>query len=118
VEVVAYASTLHLRQRPSRRAHAFSRSVDLSASDLKKRRMTDMSQFLVAAISNDVLPILVPVVFTRGLPNNPPRNNTFLISQTFVAINRLVCRFHRTDRKHQLKYPQHTYRRTPDEQPG
>jgi hypothetical protein len=28
--------------------------------------------------------ILVPVVFTRGLPGKPPQDNIFLISQTFV----------------------------------
>ena len=44
----------------------------------------DMSQFRVAAISNDVMQILVPIVFTRGLPGKPPQDNTFLISQTFV----------------------------------
>jgi hypothetical protein len=44
----------------------------------------DMSQFRVAVISSDVMQILVPIVFTRGLPGNPPQNNTFLISQTFV----------------------------------
>lgn len=44
----------------------------------------DMSQFHVAAISSDVTQILVPIVFTRGLPGKPPQDNTFLISQTFV----------------------------------
>jgi len=44
----------------------------------------DMSQFHAAVISNDVMQILVPVVFTRGLPGAPPQNNTFLICQTFV----------------------------------
>ena len=44
----------------------------------------DMSQFRVAAISGDVMQILVPIVFTRGLPGKPPQDNTFLISQTFV----------------------------------
>ena len=44
----------------------------------------DMSQFHVAAISSDVMQILVPIVFTRGLPGKPPQDNTFLISQTFV----------------------------------
>jgi len=42
----------------------------------------DMSQFRVAAISSDVVQILVPIVFTRGLPGKPPQDNTFLISQT------------------------------------
>jgi hypothetical protein len=44
----------------------------------------DMSQFHVAVISNDVMQILVPIVFTRGLPGQPAQDNTFLISQTFV----------------------------------
>jgi hypothetical protein len=44
----------------------------------------DMSQFHAAAITNDVMQILVPIVFTRGLPGKPPQDNTFLISQTFV----------------------------------
>ena len=44
----------------------------------------DMSQFHVAAISDDVMQILVPIVFTRGLPGKPAQDNTFLISQTFV----------------------------------
>lgn len=44
----------------------------------------DMSQFHVAAISSDVMQILVPIVFTRGLPGKAPQDNTFLISQTFV----------------------------------
>jgi hypothetical protein len=44
----------------------------------------DMSQFHVAVISNDVMQILVPIVFTRGLPGQPSQDNKFLISQTFV----------------------------------
>jgi hypothetical protein len=44
----------------------------------------DMSQFRVAAIANDVMQILVPIVFTRSLPGKAPQDNTFLISQTFV----------------------------------
>jgi ketosteroid isomerase-like protein len=44
----------------------------------------DMSQFHAAVITDDVMQILVPVVFTRGLPGAAPQNNTFLISQTFV----------------------------------
>jgi hypothetical protein len=44
----------------------------------------DMSQFRVAVISNDVMQILVPIAFTRGLPGKPPQQNTFLISQTYV----------------------------------
>ena len=44
----------------------------------------DMSQFRAATLSGDVMQILVPVVFTRGLPGKPPQDNKFLISQTFV----------------------------------
>lgn len=44
----------------------------------------DMSKFRVAVISNEVMQILVPIVFTRGLPGKPPQQNTFLISQTYV----------------------------------
>ena len=44
----------------------------------------DMSQFRATAISNDVMQILVPIVFTRGLPGQPSQDNKFLISQTFV----------------------------------
>jgi len=44
----------------------------------------DMSQFRAAAISDDVMQILVPIVFTRGLPGKPAQDNTFLISQTLV----------------------------------
>jgi Domain of unknown function (DUF4440) len=43
-----------------------------------------MSQFHVAVISNDVMQILVPIVFTRSLPGQPSQDNKFLISQTFV----------------------------------
>ncbi|HLG80324.1 MAG TPA: DUF4440 domain-containing protein [Bradyrhizobium sp.] len=44
----------------------------------------DMSGFHAAAITPDVMQILVPIVFTRGLPGATPQSNTFLISQTFV----------------------------------
>jgi hypothetical protein len=44
----------------------------------------DMSQFHAATISDDVMQILVPIVFTRGLAGKPPQDDTFLISQTFV----------------------------------
>ena len=37
----------------------------------------DMSHFRVAVISNDVMQILVPIVFTRGLPGDTPQDNTF-----------------------------------------
>jgi ketosteroid isomerase-like protein len=45
----------------------------------------DMSQFHVTVISNNVMQILVPIVFTRGLPGQPAQDNKFLISQTFVS---------------------------------
>jgi hypothetical protein len=44
----------------------------------------DMSQFHVTVVSDDVMQILVPIVFTRGLPGQPSQDNKFLISQTFV----------------------------------
>jgi hypothetical protein len=44
----------------------------------------DMSQFHATANSNDVMQIIVPIVFTRGLPGQPSQENKFLISQTFV----------------------------------
>ncbi|MGY3389941.1 hypothetical protein ACVWW6_002532 [Bradyrhizobium sp. USDA 3311] len=44
----------------------------------------DMSKFHVAVISNEVMQILVPIVFTRALPGKPAQQNTFLISQTYV----------------------------------
>ncbi len=44
----------------------------------------DMSQFHVAVISDDVMQVLVPIVFTRGQPGQPSQDNKFLISQTFV----------------------------------
>ena len=44
----------------------------------------DMSQFHVASISRDVMQFVVPVVFTRGLPGQPSRDSSFLITQTLV----------------------------------
>ncbi|MBH5390299.1 DUF4440 domain-containing protein [Bradyrhizobium diversitatis] len=44
----------------------------------------EMSKFHVAAITNDVVQILVPIKFTRALPGAQPQSDTFLISQTFV----------------------------------
>jgi hypothetical protein len=44
----------------------------------------DMSQFHASVITDDVMQILVPIIFTRGLAGKPPQDNTFLISQTFV----------------------------------
>jgi hypothetical protein len=73
----------------------FSRGVETRGRDAVAERFKeyyegtwhlepDMSQFHVATISDDVMQILVPIVFTRGLPGKPPQDNTFLISQTFV----------------------------------
>ena len=47
----------------------------------------DMSKFKTATISADVVQILVPIVFTRGLPGATPQSDTFLISQTYVKGN-------------------------------
>jgi hypothetical protein len=44
----------------------------------------DISQFHATVLSGDVMQILVPIVFTRGLPGQPAQNNKFMISQTFV----------------------------------
>ena len=74
---------------------SFSRGVETRGPDAVAARFKeyykgtwhlepDMSQFRVAAITNDVMQILVPIVFTRGLPGDAPQDNTFLISQTFV----------------------------------
>ena len=44
----------------------------------------DMTSFHAAAISHDVVQILVPIAFTRSLPGGQPQRNTLLICQTFV----------------------------------
>ncbi|WP_246208384.1 YybH family protein [Bradyrhizobium rifense] len=73
----------------------FARNVDTRGRDAVASRFKeyyegtwhlepDMSKFRVAVISNDVMQVLVPIVFTRGLPGKPPQQNTFLISQTYV----------------------------------
>jgi hypothetical protein len=73
----------------------FSRGVETRGADAVAERFKeyyngtwhlepDMSKFRMAAISNDVAQILVPIVFTRALPGSPPQSNTFLISQTYV----------------------------------
>ena len=73
----------------------FARNVDTRGRDAVAARFKDyyegtwhldpdMSRFRVAVISNDVMQVLVPIVFTRGLPGKPPQQNVFLISQTYV----------------------------------
>lgn len=44
----------------------------------------DMTQFRVTVISDDFMQILVPILFTHGLPGQPPQNSKFLISQTLI----------------------------------
>jgi hypothetical protein len=44
----------------------------------------DMSQFHIISISKDVMQFLVPVVFTQGLPGQPPQDINRLITQTLV----------------------------------
>ena len=44
----------------------------------------EMSEFHAALISDRVAQILVPIVFTRGLPGAEPQSSKFLISQTLV----------------------------------
>jgi hypothetical protein len=51
----------------------------------------DMAKFQTAMISVDVVQILVPIVFTRGLPGAKAQSDTFLISQTFVKGNHGWC---------------------------
>jgi hypothetical protein len=73
----------------------FSRGIETRGADAAADRFKeyyqgtwhlepDMSTFRVAVISNDVVQILVPIVFTRALPGAEPQSDTFLISQTFV----------------------------------
>jgi hypothetical protein len=44
----------------------------------------DMSQFHVTSISNDVMQILVPVIFTVGVLGQPSQDKPFLVTQTLV----------------------------------
>jgi pimeloyl-ACP methyl ester carboxylesterase len=44
----------------------------------------DMTRFSVTPIADGVVQLLVPVVFSRGLPGQPPQNAEYLISQTLV----------------------------------
>jgi ketosteroid isomerase-like protein len=44
----------------------------------------DMTRFNVTLITDGVAQVLVPVVFTRGLPGQPPQSAEYLISQTLV----------------------------------
>ncbi|WMT76503.1 nuclear transport factor 2 family protein [Bradyrhizobium sp. Ash2021] len=46
----------------------------------------DMSQFHVAAISDDVMQILVPIVFTRGLPANRLKTTPFSSAKRSFAM--------------------------------
>jgi len=73
----------------------FSRGVEIRGTDSVAARFSeyyqgtwrvapDMSKFHVALISDHVAQILVPIVFTRGLPGAEPQSSTFLISQTLV----------------------------------
>jgi len=66
------------------------RGVDAAADRFKEYYQgtwhlePDMGKFHAAAISGDVVQILVPIAFTRALPGAQPQVNTFLYSQTFV----------------------------------
>lgn len=73
----------------------FSRGVETRGSEAVAERFKgyyqgtwhlepDMTKFHAAIISDDVVQILVPIVFTRGLPGAQAQSDTFLISQTFV----------------------------------
>lgn len=73
----------------------FSRNVATRGADAVAKRFQEyyrgtwhlepeMAKYQAAVISDDVVQILVPVVFTRALPGGKPQSDTFLISQTFV----------------------------------
>ena len=73
----------------------FSRGVEVRGKDAVADRFKEyyegtwhlepeMSKLGVTVISEDVVQILVPIVFTRGLPGAEPQSNTFLISQILV----------------------------------
>jgi hypothetical protein len=73
----------------------FTRGVEVRGPDAVADRLKDyyggtwhlepdMTQFRVTVIANDFIQILVPIVFTRGLPGKPPQDSKFLISQTLV----------------------------------
>lgn len=73
----------------------FSRNVETRGAEAVANRFKDyyqgiwhlepdMAKFHTAIISDDVVQILVPIVFTRGLPGAKAQSDTFLISQTFV----------------------------------
>ena len=44
----------------------------------------DMTRFEITNISDDVVQILVPVEFTRGLPGDAAKNDTSLMSQILI----------------------------------
>jgi ketosteroid isomerase-like protein len=44
----------------------------------------DMTRFSATVITDDVVQVLVPVVFSRGALDSTPQQATFLISQTLV----------------------------------
>jgi hypothetical protein len=50
----------------------------------KRQERTRFRQDLFRQFLNDVTQILVPIVFTRGLPGRPSQDDKFLISQAFV----------------------------------
>jgi hypothetical protein len=77
----------------------FSRGIEMRGSEAVADRFRDyyrgtwhlepdMAKFHAATISDDVVQILVPIVFTRGLPGAESQSDTFLISQTFVKTSR------------------------------
>jgi len=44
----------------------------------------DMTQFRSTAITNDVIQVIVPIRFERGLPGAAPQSDRFLICQTYI----------------------------------
>ena len=44
----------------------------------------NMEQFHAVALTDNVVQILVPIVFTRGNPGQPPQQAEYLISQAMI----------------------------------
>ena len=90
----------------------FARNVDTRGRDAVAARFReyyegtwhlepDMSKFRVAVISNDVMQVLVPIVFTRGRPGKPAQQNTFPDQPDLCAgRERLARRVHHAGREH------------------
>ncbi len=73
----------------------FARNIDTRGRDAVAARFKEYYEGHLAPRTRHVeipgcrdlerlMQVLVPIVFTRGLPGKPPQQNTFLISQTYV----------------------------------